>query len=722
MTKEHNQRPKLVNAKLFIVSLIMAIIAISVFTVPIMATIVTIQMVDIPKLDEGKLDIFPRRSKILATDGSLLSTIYFENRESVPLGEVPDNFKNAVIAIEDNRFYEHSGIDIRSISRAFLSNVKKGGVVEGGSTITQQYVKNVFLNNEKSVARKIREAALAYQVERRLSKDQILELYLNSVYFGQGAYGTKAASEVYFGKRLDQLDLAETALLAGLTKSPDYLSPYFKPENAKKRRNQVLQAMFDQRYINEADLNHANNQGLNLKPLDDVDPRNSPYFVEYIRRQMIKKIGKKKFLEGGLTVETTLDPTLQSYAKDAIRKNLDRPGDPSASIVSIDPKTGHIKAMIGGLDFRSDEFNLAVQGRRQAGSAFKTFVLVTALEEGMSPNQTFSGSSPITIAMPKPGKDWSVKNYGNSSYGTIPLSEATVKSVNVVFAQLVMRVGARDVAKIAKKMGIRSHVDTVPAIALGGLTIGVSPLDMASAYSTLANSGKHVTPTAITKVTDYNGKTIYKAKFKPKKVLKPEVAYKTTKILQQVVARGTGTNAKIGRPQAGKTGTTEKLSDAWFVGYTPDLSTAVWVGYPKKRVEMNNVHGTSVTGGSFPAKIWNSFMSRALQNTPPTNFKGPDGKEIKNQTPKSDGDKRPRAPKPHTPDPIKPAPTPAPAPRPAPEAPAVPPPAPPNAPKPPDPPATPAPPDPPATPDPPAPPDPPATPDPPTPPAPPTSD
>ncbi len=715
MNKNQHQRPKLVNAKLFIISMILAVIAISVFTVPIMATVMTIQMVDIPKLDERKLDKFPRRSKILAADGSLLSTFFFENRESVRLGEVPDNLKNAVIAIEDNRFYEHGGVDFRSISRAFVANVKKGGVVEGGSTITQQYVKNVFLSNEKSVTRKIREAALAFQVEQRLSKDQILELYLNSVYFGQGAYGTKAAAEKYFNKPLAQLDLAESALMAGLTKSPDYFSPYFKPENAKYRRSQVLQAMFDQGYINEADLSHANNQELNLKSLDDVGSRKSPYFVEYIRRQMTKKIGKKKFLEGGLTVQTTLDPAFQAYAEEAIRKNLDRPGDPSASIVSIEPKTGYIKAMIGGLDFNSSEFNLAVQGKRQAGSAFKTFVLVAALEKGIPPNQTFSGSSPITIPMPKPGRDWSVKNYGNSSYGSIPLSEATVKSVNVVFAQLVMKVGARNVAKVAKRMGIRSPIDTVPAIALGGLTEGVSPLDMSSAYSTLANNGKHVTPTAITKVTDYKGKTIYKSKFKPKKILEPEVAFKATSILQQVVARGTAVNAQIGRPQAGKTGTTENLSDAWFVGYTPDLATAVWVGYPKRRIEMNNVHGTSVTGGSFPAKIWQNFMVQALKNTPPSNFKGPSGEDIKNPVPESDGSKRKRIPKPRTPAPVRPTPapapapvrpTPAPTPAPAPEAPsreAVPPPAPPAPPPPPDPdppapdPAPPAPPAPPAS-------------------------
>lgn len=682
MLKKPSHQQKLVDFKLFLVSLLLSLIAVSVFTVPVAATIMTIQMIDIPKLNEKKLGMSAQRSKILAADGSVLSTFYFENRENVPLGQVPEHFRKAVIAIEDHRFYDHNGVDYKSISRAFISNVKRGGVVEGGSTITQQYVKNTFLNNERSVARKIREAALAYQLEKKLTKDQILELYLNTVYFGNGAYGTKASAEVYFGKSLDQLTLADTALLAGLTKSPNEFSPYHNPEKAKARRNQVLQAMFDNGFIGEAELRGAVVQEMNLRPPQDAGFQNAPYFVEYVRRLAIKKLGKDRFLSGGLTIQTTIDPKAQAYAEDAVAGILNRPGDPSASLVSIDPRTGHIKAMVGGRDFRSDEFNLAVQGRRQAGSSFKTFALVAALEKGISPNTPFSGSSPITIRMPKPGPDWSVKNYGNSSYGTIPLSEATVKSVNVVFAQLIMRVGAKNVAKTAKKMGIKSHVESIPAIALGGLTHGVSPLDMASAYGTLANNGRYVKPVAVTRMVDSKGQVVFEAKSKPRQVLDTGVVFQANNILKQVVARGTATNARIGRPQAGKTGTSQNLWDAWFVGYTPDLSTAVWVGYPKKNVEMNSVHGISVTGGSFPAKIWNSFMSRALQNVPPSDFANPGGTTESEQPNNNGRNQRKRvAPRPQPSEPVTPPPpTPAPPPPventpppPAPEEPVTPP-------------------------------------------------
>lgn len=625
MANKRHRKNRIVDWRLSIVSLLLSLLVMFSLSVPVAAAILTIKYVDIPKLDASKIDKLPQRTRIYAADKSVLANFYFQNRDSVKLSDVPTNLQGAVIAIEDHRYYEHGGLDIRSISRAFLNNVKSGRVSEGGSTITQQFVKNAFLSNEQSVARKIREAGLSYQLEKKYSKKKILELYLNTIYFGNGAYGAKTAAEIYFAKPLSQLSLEESALLAGLTKSPNEFSPYNHPEAAKKRRNEVLSKMFEFHYINKTEYEQAAAGDIQVIPDQEIGYRSAPYFVDFVRQTIIKKVGAKKFLRGGLNIYTTIDPKTQRYAEESIENTFNRPGDPSASLVSLEPKTGFIRAMVGGKDFRSDEFNLAVQGRRQAGSSFKTFVLVTALKQGLSPNKSFNGSSPVTIRLPKPGPDWQVKNYGNHSYGAIPISEATVKSVNVVYAQLVMEVGANNVVETAKQMGITSPINANPAIALGGLTHGVSPLEMASAYSTLATGGKHTSPKAISKITDRQGHTIYQAKITTKRVLDADIAYQANSILKEVVDRGTGTGANIGRPQAGKTGTSQNLRDAWFVGYTPALSTAVWVGYPHNSVEMNSVHGMSVTGGSFPAHIWKIFMEKALRNIEVADFVGPDG-------------------------------------------------------------------------------------------------
>ncbi len=390
-----------------------------------------------------------------------------------------------------------------------------------------------------------------------------------------------------------------------------------------RRRNRVLAKMYHLKYISKKQYLEAIKTEMAVRPLSSENKTTAPYFVEYVRRQVVRKYGQKLFLRGGLSIQTTLDLRMQSIAEQAISKTLNRPADPSAALIALDPKTGVIKAMVGGRDFRSSEFNLAIQGRRQAGSSFKTFVLVTALRQGISPKTTFSGASPITIRLPKPGPDWRVKNYGNKSYGSLPITEATIHSVNVVFAQLIMKVGAGNVARTAKEMGIESPIDVLPAIALGGLTHGVSVLDMASAYATLANDGKHVKPISISSITDYRGRKLFQAKPEEKQVLDREVARQANAILQEVINRGTGRRAKISRPSAGKTGTSEDLCDAWFIGYTPNLVTAVWVGYSSKRVPMRNIHGISVVGGSFPAQIWHLFMSKALEGMPVVSFAAP---------------------------------------------------------------------------------------------------
>lgn len=609
---------RIITFKRLVVVTVLGLVIFAYATAVVTATSWANQRIILPKLNDSGFSRIPQRTKIFAADGTLLSVIYNENREMTKLKDVPDNVIKATLAIEDQRFYKHSGIDPRSIGRAMVKNFKSGNVVEGGSTITQQLVKNVFLTHERTFDRKFREAVLAYQVENRYSKDKILELYLNTVYYGNGAYGIKAASELFFNKQPKDLTLEEAALLAGLSKSPNRYSPYLNPYEAHKRRKTVLKQMRKMRYVSKEEMRIAASTGLNLRA-PQAKTKTAAYFVEYVRQSLIKQFGRRRLYTGGFNVYTTIDLDLQRKAEQAITGTLNRPGDPSASLVSVEPKTGHIKAIVGGHDFASDQFDLAVQGRRQAGSSFKTFVLVTALGQGMSPDRVFSGASPQSIRV-APGQNWSVRNYGGSSMGALPLREATVKSVNTVFARLVMEVGAGNVARTARKMGITSPVDSLPSIALGGLSSGISPLDMASAYSTLANKGNHVAVTPIDRVETVDGNIVYRSVPNPTKAIEPAVAAQTTEILQEVIKRGTARKANIGRPAAGKTGTSENLTDAWFVGYTPQLATSVWVGYPKSKVPMNSVHGIPVTGGSFPADIWQQFMSYALRNEPAMSF------------------------------------------------------------------------------------------------------
>lgn len=612
------------------------------------------KVIVLPKLDPRGFDKIPQRTRIYTANGELLSTLYHENREQTSLDQIPDRLIKATIATEDQRFYDHNGVDPRSVMRAVINNLVQGRVVEGGSTITQQLVKNIYLSNERTIDRKFREAILAYQVEHKLSKDKIMELYLNTVYYGNGAYGAKAASEMFFKKEPKDLTLEEAALLAGMPKAPGRFSPYLDPDEAKHRRDVVLRRMAKMHYISGIERDVTIAKPVVVSPVKP-ETQQAPYFVEYVRQTLQKQYGARRLYGGGLKVYTTIDLKLQKAADEAVNGTLNRPGDPSAALVSLDPRTGYIKAVVGGREFEADQFNLAIQGRRQAGSAFKTFVLVTALAKGISPDAVFSGGSPISIPLGW-GQSWSVKNFGGAGYGAMPLREATVKSVNVVYAQLIMRVGAANVSRMARRMGIQSPVDSMPAIALGGLSIGISPLDMASAYGTLAYQGKHVVPTPISKITKMDGTVIFEAKPEPEDVLDKKVADTANEILQDVVKRGTGKAAALDRPVAGKTGTSENLSDAWFIGYTPQLSTAVWVGYPKSKQPMSSVHGIAVVGGTFPAQIWRKFMSVATQGMPILGFDG--APQPANKTAISPPPVRRRA---------APAPTPTPAPVPVPE-------------------------------------------------------
>lgn len=554
-----------------------------------------------------------------------------ENREVLSSEEMPQVIRDAVVALEDERFYEHSGVDFLAILRALWANLTHGEIVQGGSTITQQLIKNAFLTPDQTVDRKLREAALAYQLEKQWSKQKILDEYLNIVYFGEGAYGIEAAARTYFAVGAAELSLDQAALLAGLPQAPSAYSPRRNPEAALARRDVCLNKMYQQEYITSEELQEALSAPLSLADAKADDEIEVPYWVEMIREQLVSKYGSSRVLGGGLRVYTSIDLRLQKAAEESIAAILDQPGDPSAALVCVDVRTGRLVAMVGGSDFSELQFNLATQGRRQPGSAFKPFVLVTALTQGMSPDMTYD-SGPASIDLPS--GPWEVNS---TDKGPLTLAEATAESSNGVFARLIMDLGPEKVAEMAYQMGIVTSLGEHPnpAIALGGLQKGVSPLEMAMAYATLATGGERLAaqplfdpadvgyPVTIVRVTDAEGRVLDEGAITTTRVLDEEVAAITTSCLERVIKSGTGTAADIGRPAAGKTGTTTNYCDAWFVGYTPELVTAVWVGYPAENKPMTDVHGIKVTGGSFPAQIWASFMKKALAGVPVSEFKQP---------------------------------------------------------------------------------------------------
>lgn len=562
-------------------------------------------------------------STITDRNGETLAKLFAEqDRTDRPLEEIPTELRQAVIATEDQRFYEHKGVDPLGILRALWVDLRNPKAMHGGSTITQQYVKIAFVTPERSLKRKVMEAILAYRLEKRYSKDQILELYLNTIYFGHGAYGVESASETYFGRPVDKLKTSQCAMLAGVIKSPGRYSPYLDPDAARDRRSTVLDQMLELGFIDKETHDKASVAKFRLTGLGD-DSAIAPYFVEHVKTQLTEELGAEMLYRGGITIKTTLDLHMQQAAEQAIAHALDRDEDPSAALVAVDPASGEILAMVGGRNFSTQQFNVATQGKRQPGSAFKPFVLATALEEGVSPEKTFP-SAPASFKLPN-GQTWKVTGASGGQKGSMRLRQATEKSVNSVFAKLILDVGPSDVVAVAERMGLREGITPVPAIALGGLENGVSPLEMASAYGTLANGGMHVDPFAVVQVNDAKGDVLLETKPSSAEALDPAVAYLTTDILKGVIKRGTGTSAGIGRPAAGKTGTTQEYRDAWFCGYTPDLACAVWVGYAESQKEMKSIHGRAVTGGSFPAEIWKAFMIEALADTAKTEFTKPSG-------------------------------------------------------------------------------------------------
>lgn len=638
---------------------------------------------DLPHLTKADLRFRPpQSSKLYSSDGSLITTFHGEqDRTVIPLGRIPKSLQDAVVAIEDERFYEHDGVDVKAIIRAALANASSGEVEEGGSTITQQYVKNTIIapegNAAQTIQRKIEEAALARQLEEELTKKEILERYLNTVYFGEGAYGVQAASKTYFGVGADRLSLRQGALLAGIIQQPGAFDPFKSPKAARTRRDLVLDKMAQLGLADSTRVEAAKVRPLGLQDEVDKDRYPAAYFVDYVQKLItyeprFKFLGRtaddrtKRLFQGGLRIHTTVDLNMQQAAEEAVNKWLPYENDPYGSLVAIEPTTGEVKAMVGGRNYfltekkkgkpdKGDRFaklNLAVLAEpglgpkrdggqaagtgRQAGSAFKPFALAAAISQGIPLSKNYKAAPCMDFEGANAGGNWHVCNYESSDFGSsLSLLEATVNSVNVVYAQLILETGPEAVVNVAHDMGINTTLAAVPSAALG--TNPVNPLGMASAYGTFATNGVHHPPVAITKIVNSKGEQIFEDKSQVTQAIPPGVSYIVTSALEQVVSRGTGVYANPGRPAAGKTGTAQEYRDAWFGGFTPGLAAAVWVGYPEGEIEMKpycassacritrTISGSGVTGGSFPARIWHDFMIAALAGTPVSAFSAPVG-------------------------------------------------------------------------------------------------
>jgi len=597
--------------------------------------------VHLPRIPNARPTIppLPQTSILFDDQGRFITALHADqNRTLVPIGDIATVLRSAVIAIEDQRFYEHRGIDFKAIARAAVQNVKQGRIAQGGSTITEQLIKNTITGSERTLRRKIRDAVLAHQLEQRYSKDQILDLYLNTVYFGQGSYGIDAAAHTYFSVSPRALTLSQAALLAGLISSPARYDPVFHPEAALARRNQVLDRMRTLRIIDPVIYGTAASSPITLD-LHREGRYPAPHFVDYVKQWFLSnpQFGAtpedryNALFEGGLRIYTTIDLKLQQLAEDAVNGILSYRNDPSGGMTVIDPNTGSIRAMVGGRDYfgksKIAKLNLATGGAtgRQAGSSFKPFALVTALEQGISPLAVYEAPSHIDLRLPRGYSPsfWPVSNYDGEGGGRMTLEQATIKSINTVYAQLILQEGSSNVVDTAHRMGITSQLRAFPSAVLG--TNEVNTLEMASAFGTLATLGKHVPPISVWRITDAGGRVVYQANPQPAQVVNPGVAWTTVQILEKVVKQGTGTEANFGRPAAGKTGTAEHWTNAWFVGFIPQLVGAVWVGFPQGQIPMSRPRFRleHVLGGTWPTEIWHAFMVKATRGMAVQDWKRP---------------------------------------------------------------------------------------------------
>lgn len=572
-----------------------------------------------PNMDETLIP--DAASQFYDINGNVIyTTLSEERRVPVSIDKIPKHVQQAFIAIEDNRFYEHSGIDYRGTARALVSTLS-GREVQGGSTITQQLAKNAFLTQERSIIRKIKEAFIAKELEHKYTKDEILTMYLNQIYFGQGAYGIESASLYYFGKHVQNLDISEAATLAAIPKSPNYYNPFENPKESKNRQELVIDQMVKYGFISADSAAKAKAKKMVYSTSHKQQNNPRGYFFDMISQKVIAVVGADALYKGGLKIYTTLDMDMQLAAEKAMRHlpnyytDSKKLTQPQMALAAVDPKTGYVKAMIGGRG--QDKFNRATLAVRQPGSAFKPFVYLTAMQNGFTP------ASIIEDKEEEFAKGWKPQNSDMQWHGKVSLRTALKRSLNVPTIKLAREVGVDKIVANVEKMGITTLVDSGAysdvnlAMALGGLSKGVNPLEMASAYGVLATNGLYNKPIALLKIVDRDGKVLYQAKPQSKRVVDAASAYLTTNMLEDVLVSGTGGGMGIGRPAAGKTGTTDTYIDAWFVGYTPDLSTAVWVG------DDNNKPMQRMYGSGAPLSIWHEFMINALASTPRTGFSNP---------------------------------------------------------------------------------------------------
>lgn len=572
----------------------------------------------------------PDASKVVARDGAQVGLLGTEQRDPVRLAQLPPHVTKAVLAAEDADFYSHSGVDPSAVFRAMVNSAR--GQTQGGSTITQQLAKLNYVGSNRTFLRKFKEVLYASKLESKYSKDQLLERYINQVYFGEGTYGIALASQTYFGVPAEKLTPAQAAMLAGKIRSPNGLDPYKDPATVQSRRDQVLRNMGKHRWLGGAELESALSSPLGVVPRRTTgrgvgSASKAPDFVAFVGREAAKidalgsteEARRKQAFTGGYTIETTVDLKATDAAVESVKALLGAADDPTTAIASVEPGNGAIRVLFGGLD-PNLEFDPASQGRRQPGSSFKPYVYLAMLKAGIDPRSQFDSSSPQTVRCNN--ASWTVNNFEGEGRGLIDVDEALTRSVNVVFAQVMAKVGPGAVRDVATKAGIPAQALTPSecAMALGGLREGVSPLEQASGFATFAAKGVAAEPYSIVRIKDRRGNVVYERKPKTTQAFRDKEAGVVNAALKRVVEGGTGTAAAIGRPVAGKTGTSENFGNAWFVGYTPQLSTAVWVGRPEGDTPMRGVHGINVTGGSFPARIFSRYMKAALAGVPATDL------------------------------------------------------------------------------------------------------
>jgi len=571
---------------------------------------------DIPPIDRW-VEIKPSQTTIIySIDNKILGRLYKENRIYVPLYKISPYLQQAVVVSEDKEFYTHSGVSIRGLVRAILVDLLHLEKKQGGSTITQQVAELLFLSPERTINKKIKKIYIATKLEKYFTKQQILEMYLNLIYWGHGNYGAEAASQYYFGKSASDLTIPESALLAAIIPAPELLSPYKNPDKALMLRNIVIEKLYQEGYINQADYEKSIKAPLGIIKRDDDSPQAkniAPYFFDYVLKELINKFGKDMVYSGGLKVYTTLDTNLQSYAEASLKKIIEQYGKKykvsQGALLAIDPNTGYIKAWVGGIDYSKSQFDRVSMAVRQPGSAFKPFVYLTAIQKGFKPYDLIEEKE-VTYTFNK--KIWKPKNYDGKLHGTITLQEALENSYNLATILLLEEVGVGDVIRNARKLGIESPLEPSLALALG--TSGVTLYELVRAYSGFANGGNRITPIAILRVEDSKGNILYNSAPELTPVIEKDVIATLVKMMKRVITNGTGTRANIGRPAAGKTGTTDDYRDAWFIGFTPDLCAGIWMGND------DYTPTNKVPGGLLPAMTWKEFMQNALKNIPPRDF------------------------------------------------------------------------------------------------------